>query len=220
MTAIVWMRGFLQDEYGVDFSTIHYRTGSVNATGLKERLPLDLPATLDVQPAPVDRSLNDLLLAGELDAIYTPATPKAFDDGDPRIKTLFADPVAEEKAYFRKTGFFPIMHIVAIRKSLVEEHPWLPANVFKAFVEAKKIALAYMDDIALGTGNRSSLPWFRPQWEETKCLMGEDIWSYGLRENRAEVEAICRYSHEQHLSANRLTLEEMFEPSTHELPGR
>jgi len=220
MTAIVWMRGILQDEHGVDFRTIHYLTGSVNATGLKERLPLDLPANMDVQPSPSDRSLNDMLLAGELDAIYSPAAPKAFLEGDPRIRTLFADPVAEEKAYYKKTGFFPIMHIVAIRKSLVEAHPWLPANVFKAFVEAKKIALAAMDDIALGTANRSSLPWFRPEWEETKALMGDNMWPYGMRENTAELEAICRYSHEQYLSAKRLTLEEMFEATTHDLPGR
>lgn len=219
MTAMVWMRGFLQDEYGVDFRNNSYLTGSVNATGLKERLPLDLPPSMDVKPAPPDRSLNDLLLAGELDAIYAAAAPKAFQDGDRRIRTLFADPVAAEKAYFKKTGFFPIMHIVAIRTSLVEANPWLPAHVFKAFVEAKKIALARMDDIAGGTANRSSLPWFRPELEATKALMGNDIWAYGLRENAAELETFCRYSHEQFLSARRLTVDEMFEASTHHLPG-
>ena len=219
MTQVVYVRGFLADEYGVDFHQLRYRRGATNFAGLKERLPLDLPDSVDIEPIPADKSTNDLITAGELDAIIAPQPPKAFVDGDPRVRQLFADVVAAERAYYGKTGIFPIMHILVVRKSLVEEHPALAPNLFRAFIEAKKLAMAELDAIAEASANKITLPWFAAELAQTKALMGKDFWSYGVAENAKELSDMCRYSHEQHLSARLLTVGDLFAPETVEMDG-
>jgi 4,5-dihydroxyphthalate decarboxylase len=219
MTLALWGRGILQDEYGVDFRKLHYRTGGLNKPGRKERLPLRLPAHMDVKPIPADRCLNDLLLAGEIDAIMSPGPPRAFVDGNPAVRRLIDDPPAAERAYFERTGIFPILHVAGIRKELVAEHPWLPARVFAAFVEAKKIAMAEIGALAAAGANKVTLPWFAAEVARTRALMGDDYWSYGVAANRAALEAICRYSHEQYLSERLLTVEELFAETTLAMPG-
>ena len=219
MTLALWVRGILQDEYGVDFRTFHYRTGGTNKPGRKERLPLKLPDHMDVQPISPDRSLDDLIRAGELDGIMSPGPPQAFIDGDPSVRRLIDNTREAEQAYHQKTGFFPIMHVVGVRRALAEQHPWLPARVFAAFVEAKKIAINELNDIAASSANRVSLPWLAAEMAETRALMGEDFWSYGVAANRAELETICRYSEEQYLSERRLTVEALFAAETLKMPG-
>ena len=219
MTQVVYVRGFLADEYGVDFHQLRYRRGATNFAGLKERLPLDLPDSVDIEPIPADKSTNDLITAGELDAIIAPQPPQAFVDGDPRVRQLFADVVAAERAYYGKTGIFPIMHILVVRKSLVEEHPALAPALFRAFIEAKKLAMAELDAIAEASANKITLPWFAAELAQTKALMGKDFWSYGVAENAKELSDMCRYSHEQHLSARLLTVEDLFVPETVEMDG-
>ncbi|MCH8096985.1 MAG: hypothetical protein IID53_07895 [Proteobacteria bacterium] len=219
MTQVVYVRGFLADEYGVDFHQLRYRRGATNFAGLKERLPLDLPDSIDIEPIPADKSTNDLITAGELDAIIAPQPPQAFVDGDPRVRQLFADVVAAERAYYQKTGIFPIMHILVVRKSLVEEHPALAPALFRAFIEAKKLAMAELDAIAEASANKITLPWFAAELAATKALMGKDFWSYGVAENAKELSDMCRYSHEQHLSARLLTVGELFVAETVEMDG-
>ena len=217
MTLALWLRGILQDVYGVNFRALKYRTGGTNAAGRKERLPLRLPPDIDSRPIPEDKCLNDLLLSGELDAVMTPAPPLAFSQGSPLVRRLFADADTVERDYYRQTGFFPIMHVVGVRRSLAERHPWLPVHLFKAFVEAKALAMKELDAIARGNANRITLPWFAAEWEATRAFMGENFWPYGVAPNRAELEALCRYSVEQHLSERPIALDELFAPGTAEL---
>ena len=219
MTMALWVRGILGDEYGVDFRKIRYRTGGANKPGRKERLALELPEDMDVAPIPEGSTLNELLLAGELDAVIAPTPPDGFTAGDKAVRRLFADPAAEERAYYARTGLFPIMHVIGVRRTLADEHPGLAADLFRAFVEVRNLAMREHDLTARSSANRMLLPWFADQWEATKDLMGEDFWPYGVAENRAELEAICRYSHEQNLGRKRLSVEALFAPETVELPG-
>lgn len=213
MTAAVWMRAILTHEYGVDVTTFRYRTGGLDGGSRVERLPLALPAEIEIRPIETGQNLNDLLLAGELDALLAPKPPKSFLAGDPRIRRLLPDAAAAERAYYAKTGFFPLMHVVGIRKSLAKANPWLAEALYAAFVEARDIAVARLKDVWLGSANRLSLPWLYADMEATLATMGADYWRYGAAANRAELEAFCRYSHEQHLTDRVLTLDELFHPS-------
>ncbi len=219
MTLALWVRGILADEYGVDFRKFKYRTGGTNRAGRKERLPLKLPDHMDVQPIDPERTLNELILAGEIDAIMAPGPPMAFVDGDPQVRRLIQDTPAAERAYYEKTGLFPILHLVGIRRELVEQHPWLPARVFTAFIEAKKIAMAELTAIAAAGANPLTMPWFGAELAATRALMGEDFWPYGVAANRREVDAMCRYSIEQYLAERPFTIDELFAPETLEMPG-
>lgn len=219
MTMALWVRGMLSDDYGVDLEKLVTRTGGLNQPGRKERLPLKLPPSMDVRPVPDGRSLNDLLVAGELDAVIAPSPPDAFSAGDAGIRRLIADPAAAERDYFARTGMFPIMHVIGVRRSLVEDHPGLAANLFRAFVEARDVAIRELDFTARASANRLSLPWFAAEWEATKDLMGSGVWPYGVAENRKELDAACRYSLDQHLSDRRLAADELFAPETLEMPG-
>ncbi len=219
MTMALWARGLLQDEYGVDPGKIRYRTGGTNKPGRAERLSLELPQSMDVEPIPEGRCLNDLLLAGELDAVMAPAPPDAFSAGDGTVRRLFQDPAAEERAYYAKTGMFPIMHVIGVRRTLAREHQGLAAGLTRAFIEARDLAIRELEETARASANRISLPWFAAEWEQTRDLMGAGVWPYGVAENRKELEAVCRYSLEQHLSARPLEVDELFHPETIDMPG-
>jgi 4,5-dihydroxyphthalate decarboxylase len=189
------------------------RTGALDEGVRKERLELALPPGMVVEPIVEGETLQDLLLAGEIDGLLAPKPPAAFLDGDPRIVRLLLDYEAAERDYFQRTGFFPIMHLIAVRKSLVADNPWLPRALLDAFTEARDIALARLRDVWLGSANRLSLPWLGPMMERTLATMGPDYWPYGFAANRAELAAVCRYSRAQHLAARDVTPEEMFHPS-------
>lgn len=220
MTMALWVRGILQDEYGVDFRKLRYRTGGTNTPGRKERLPLALPETMDVEPIGQGDSLNGLLLSGELDGVMAPSPPDAFTaDADGPVRQLFADPVAAEKDYYTRTGLFPIMHVIGVRRSLVDAHPGLAAEVFRAFVEARGLALGELEQTARASANRLTLPWFAAEWEATKALMGPSPWPYGVAENRKDLETAVRYAREQYLSDRELSVEELFAPETLDMAG-
>ena len=177
MTAGLWMRGILQDEYGVDLSTIRCRTGALD-TGIRcERLALDLPEGMIVEPVGDGKTLQDLLLDGRIDALLTPKPPTAFLAGDIRIRRLVPDYETAEAGYHRRTGFFPIMHVVAIRASLLEDRPDLGRAVYDAFDRAKAIAVARLKDIWLGAANRLTLPWLGASMERAITAIGDDFWS-------------------------------------------
>jgi 4,5-dihydroxyphthalate decarboxylase len=214
MTLVVWARGMLQDEYGVDFRKLKYRTGATNYAGLKERLPLTLPPQIDIEPIPADKSANDMLLEDRLDAIISPTPPDAFTAGNPKVRLLLNNIRNTERNYFLKTGIFPIMHTVVIKKSLVSEYPALATRLFKALVKAKNLALQSLDIIARAPAIKISLPWLPDELAETKKIMGDNYWRYGVDANRAALEAMCRYSHEQYLSRSLLRVEELFVPET------
>lgn len=210
MTAALWMRGLMSDEHGIDPAKVHWRTGALDQGVRHERLSLDLPDGMVVHPIKDGETLQDLLLAGELDGLLAPNPPRAFLEGNPSIQRIIPDFGTAERAYHARTGFFPIMHLIAVRKSLVQEHPWIVEALLEAFQTARDIALKGVRDIWLGSANRLSLPWLNEAMEHTIATMGPDYWPYGFAANKSELEAVCRYSSEQYLAARRVTPEELF----------
>jgi 4,5-dihydroxyphthalate decarboxylase len=214
MTAVMWVRGILADEYGVQPEDIHWRTGGQEQPGRTERSPLSLPPAIDLQRIPADRTLVALFEEGELDALITARVPSSYAHRKPHIDRLFPDFRTVEADYYRKTGLFPIMHLIGVRKSLVEQHPWLPVSVFKAFETARRMTLAEIDQIS---ALRVTVPWIVADVAEARALMGDDYWSYGIPANRKALEAMIRYSVDQHLAARPIELEELFAPTTFQL---
>jgi 4,5-dihydroxyphthalate decarboxylase len=213
MTAALWMRGILQDEYGVDLSSIRWRTGALDEGVRRERLALSLPPGMVVEPITEGETLQDLLIDGKVDGLLAPKPPAAFLAGDTRLRRLFPDYERAEADYHSRTGFFPIMHVVAVRRSLLEADPDLARRLYDAFAQAKAMAIDRLRDVWLGSANRITLPWIGASVERTRVAMGEDWWSYGFRTNRAEIDTMCRYSQEQFLAARRVAPEELFDPS-------
>lgn len=214
MTANVWVRGMLDDEYGVKASDIHWRQGGLEEPGREERTPLKLPSDIDFQKIPHERTLNELFEAGELDAVIGARSPSCFLRGAPKVGRLFADYRKAEEEYFRRTRMFPIMHIIGIRKTLAEAHPWLAASLMKAFNRAKALAMAELAQI----GHLFvTLPWGVSEYHHARALMGDDFWSYGFEPNRHALEAFTRYHHAQGLSARKVAPEELFAPSSLDL---
>ena len=214
ITAVVWMRGLLQHEYGVAPSEIHWRSGGQEQPGRHERTPLNAITGVDLQPIGDNRTLVGMLRAGELDALSTARAPSSFLAGEPHIARLFANTREAERAYYRKTGLFPIMHLIGIRKTLAERHPWLATSVYKAFSEAKARAMVDLRDV---NALMVSLPWLEAETNETRAIMGDDFWKYGIAENRREIEALTQYVHEQGLADRGVTIEELFHPATFEI---
>jgi len=214
ITAVVWMRGMMQHEYGVKPSEIHWRSGGQEEPGRHERTPLKPIPGLDLKPIGDDKTLVGMLRDGELDALFTARAPSSFIKREPHVALLFPDTRAAEQAYYKKTGLFPIMHLVGIRKSLVEKYPWLPTSVYKAFCEAKARAMIDLRDV---NALMVTLPWLVAETNETAALMGDDFWKYGVAENMAEIDALTTYIHEQGLADRKVKVEELFHPSTFEI---
>ena len=214
ITAHVWIRGMLLDEYGIRPQNIRWRRGGLEQPGRRERSPIDLPDDIEVQQIPDDVSLSQQLASGELDAVFGAKAPSCFSAGSPDVVRLFPDYRKTEQDYFSRTGIFPTMHVVGIRKSLVEQHPWLPVSVYKAFLEAKRYAT---EDLKQVGHLAVTLPWSVAELEATKKLMGEDYWSYGLDANRHVLETFTRYHHEQGISPRLVKPEELFADGTLDL---
>ena len=214
MTAALWMRGAMHDDYGVAAHEVRWRTGALDEGVRRERLALTPPPELSIEPIDDGDTLQDLLLRGEIDGLLAPNPPKAFLAGDPRIERVFPDYARVEAEYARRTGFFPIMHVVAVRRSLCEAHPELPRALYAAFSTARDIAVDRLRDVWLASANRLSLPWLNDAMERTRATLGDDWWRYGFRANREEVAAMCRYSVEQSLAARLVEPEALFHAST------
>ena len=211
LTALVWARGILQDEYGVKPSALRWRTGGVEHPGRHEKVALTLPGDLDIEPIPTDETLTQWLLDGRIDAIIAPRAPNCFVEGVTSVGRLFPDFRSAERDYFMRTRIFPIMHVVGIRTALVEQHPWLAASVFKAFQLAKRAAEADLAEVA---ALKVTLPWLPAEYADTVALMGRDFWTYGVAGNEPAIETFARYHHEQGLSARPLAIPELFAPTT------
>lgn len=200
-TAALWVRGFLRDHYGVDTRRIAWRTG-------QERVAITLPSGLDV--APLGMPLEDALAEGRIDAFMGPRPPKCFLDKSAPVARLWPDFMAEEMAWHRRSGFFPIMHCVAVRKDVAAHHPELPALLYRAFSEARAMALHDLQQVNF---LRVALPWVAAAFEAQREAMGGDIWPYGFARNRAEVAAMIRYAVEDGLAAKAMEPEALFHPS-------
>jgi 4,5-dihydroxyphthalate decarboxylase len=211
---VVWICVRRQDEYGVKPTEIHWRSGGQEEAGRDERTPLKPIPGLDLKPIGKEQTLVGMLRDGELDALFTARGPSSFLRGEPHIKRLFPNTRAAEQAYYKKTGMFPIMHLIGIRKELVQKYPWLPSSVYKAFCEAKALAMTDLLDV---NALMVTLPWLIPETEETMALMGKDFWAYGIHENMRELTALTQYAHEQGLTERKVAVEELFHPSMVEI---
>jgi len=199
-SAVLWMRGILQHEYGVPLDSIEW------VAEIEDDVNLALPPVIKYSCLPNDKSVETMLAEGELDAVFHSDIIKPFLAHDPRVARLFPDSKAEEMAYYQRTGIFPIMHVVGIRQSLAEQYPWLAINLFRAFNEAKAIAMERMRNPRI-----VPLAWYRAAWEEQERILGRDPWEYGLTDiNRKTLETLVSYSHEQGLIRIRPTLEQLF----------
>jgi 4,5-dihydroxyphthalate decarboxylase len=213
-SANTWIRGFLLEEYGVKADEMNWIETTESSDGAKLPQKLNrhfLPDNFPLVKGPPGIDESELLLSGGCDALITAITPRAFLEGNPKVKRLFPDVRAAEKDYYRKTHLFPIMHAVAIRNDTIKEVPWLPKAVFEMYSNAKQKAYA---DLETTTSLKVSLPWVTQEFEDTRSLMGENFWPYGIEANRKELEAAMRYAHEQGLVKHRLEFENLFHPST------
>lgn len=211
MTAPVWIRGILQDEYGLDPASMTYMTGGEEQPGREEKLKLNLPPRFRLEPIGPEDTLSEMIASGRIDAMFTARAPSSFYTKPDKVRRLFENYTELERAYFQRTGIFPIMHVIALRRDLYARHPWVAQSLFKAFVAAKQITL---DDMRITAALKTSLPWQIAAVEETEKLMGKDWWSYGFAENRKVIETFVRYHHEQGLSPRQLVPEELFAPET------
>jgi 4,5-dihydroxyphthalate decarboxylase len=213
LTANVWARAVLEDEYGVKPSDLHWIRAGLEEAGRPEKIAIKLPADVKLDPAPEGRTLSSMLESGDIDAFIGPRVPSCFERGHPQVGWLFPDPIAAAKDYFKRTRIFPIMHIVGVRREIVARHPWLPAAVLKAFEKAKTIALERLADTS---STKVTLPFVEEQLRGARELMGNDFWSYGVDANRHVLETFLRHHHRQGLSSRLLTVEELFHPTTFE----
>jgi 4,5-dihydroxyphthalate decarboxylase len=204
-TAALWVRGILREHYGVDTRSIAWRTGG-------ERVAITLPAGFDVQP--LGRNLEEALADGGLDALIAPRPPASLGSGT--IARLYPDYRAEEMAWHKASGFFPIMHCLAVRKDVAERHPWLPLELHRALRQVKAISLAELQMVNV---LRVSLPWIAAVYEEQANAMGGDPWPYGFARNRDEIAAMIRFAVTDGLAAAEIPPEALFHPSTLAEPG-
>lgn len=211
-TASVYTRGYLQHELGLRPAQIEWVQAGVNDPGRKEKVRLDLPPGIRYRQEP-DRSLNDMLLDGTIDVALTARPPRAFAEAGGRVTRLFPDFQALEEAHFRKTGIFPIMHVIAIRHDAYEANPWIAMNLLKGFEQAKARSLRRMADIA---ASHAPLAWLPGHLQRLQALFGSDPWPYGIEANRATLGAFLHYAHEQGLCPRALTPDDLFVPEVRE----
>ncbi len=209
MTAPVWIRGILSDHYGVPVDGPTYVTGGEETPNRDEKIKIDLPPNFRLERIGPTDTLAQMLAEGRIDAFHTARKPSTYDGV--RVKRLFPDYVPVEQAYWRDTGIFPIMHVIAIRREVYEANRWIAMNLYQAFCEAQKLCYEGLQETAALKG---MLPWFNAHVEETLDMMGADFWPYGLEKNRACLDTFLRYHHEQGLSPRKLDAEEMFAPET------
>ncbi|MDF2373016.1 MAG: ABC transporter substrate-binding protein [Rhizobiaceae bacterium] len=211
LSANVWFRGILEDEYGVKPSEIQWVRGGMNTAGRPEKIKVELPADIQVSDAPEGATLNQMLMDGDIDGFVGPRAPRCFDEGHLSVGRLFNDTVTEAENYFRKTGIFPVMHVLGVRRSLADQHPWLPGALLKAFAKAKIMAEETLADTS---ATKVTMPFVEDNLARAKALMGDDIWSYGLSANRHVLETFLRYHHAQGLSPRKVEVDELFHPAT------
>jgi 4,5-dihydroxyphthalate decarboxylase len=207
LTANLWARGILSDEYGVRAEDVTWAIGDIDSLGRKEKVAVDLPDHIPHHQIGAEETLWGLMQEGKVDAIIAPRAPAAFIAGDPGIGRLFADVKQAEQSYFKKTGIFPIMHLFGIRKDVLAAHPDLPAKLFTAFDAARAHAVQELHQVAYFY---VMLPWLVDHMNEINAVMGKDYWTYGLEENRLVIETMCRYSYEQGIAKRLLKPEELF----------
>ncbi len=204
-TAAVMARGVLEHEYGVRPSQIEWIQGRA------DRMHLSIPADVHVKPAPPGRELSDMLECGDIDFLITGNNPLSFRRGAPTVRRLFPNYRELERDYYRRTKIYPIMHTVVIRRDVYERDPWVALSLYNAFCAAKDLCCRLL----LETGSpKATFGWLQAMIEEEQSVFGSDWYPYGVEPNRASLEALLQYNHEQGLTPRRIAVEELFAPST------
>jgi 4,5-dihydroxyphthalate decarboxylase len=211
MTAPVWIRGILQDHYGVPIDAQPYLFGGEEEPGRIEKMSLKLPENIKVSPIEPHQTLTQMLYDGEIDALYTARMPSSFLKGDGRVKRLFENYQEVERNYYRETKIFPIMHTVVVRREVYEANRWIAQSLTKAFIESQKMTYEALNETA---ALKTMLPHLTAQVEETKREFGDDWWPYGLEKNVKTLETFTRYHHEQGLSPKKLNVQDLFAPES------
>ncbi|MEA3194454.1 MAG: 4,5-dihydroxyphthalate decarboxylase, partial [Betaproteobacteria bacterium] len=211
MTAPVWIRGILADDFGVKATDVEHFSGGEEEPGREEKLKLDLPSSIRVSAIGKTQTLSRMLADGELDALVTARAPSTFYSEPDKVKRLFPDYVEREREYYRRTKIFPIMHTVVIRREVYEANPWIAQALLKAFQKAKDMTMEALKQTAVMA---TMLPWQVANVEEARREMGEDWWPYGVEPNRKVLETFLRYHREQGLSKRRFAPEEIFAKET------
>ena len=211
LTANVWTRALLEDDYGVKPSDIHWVRGGLEEPGRAEKVALELPVSVVLEDIGPGQTLNAMLQAGEIDAFMGPRAPTSFVPSNKSLRWLFDDPTGEAMDYFRRTRIFPIMHLVGVRRSIAEQQPWLPMALLKAFENSKQRALLSLADTS---ATKVALPFVEEQLRRAQTFMGEDFWPYGVAANRHVLEAFVRHHHAQGLSSRVVDVDELFHPGT------
>ena len=212
-TANVWVRGILEQDYAVKPSDIRWVRGGMDTPDRPEKLKLDLPDDVQIEPAPAGATLNEMLVEGDLDGFIGPRAPRCYDEAHPEVRRLFDDSVAAAAEYFERTRIFPIMHVLGVRRSLANEHPWLPGALLKAFTEAKQLATTALSDTS---ATKVTMPFVEDNLDRVRRLMGTDYWPYGVASNEHVLDAFCEMHFQQGLSKRRLAVDELFHPATYE----
>lgn len=213
LTANVWVRMILETDYGVHPREINWVRGGYETPGRIEKISIELPADIRVDDAPAGKTLSGMLADGELDGVIGPRAPSCFDLAHPNVSWLFPDPTAVATDWYKRTGIFPIMHVLGLRKELVEEHPFLAAAAVKVFTQAKAIALHKLSDTS---ATKVTLPFVEERLRQARQLMGDDFWSYGIDASRPTLDAFLSAHHAQGLSKRPLRPEDLFHPSSME----
>ena len=212
-TSLTWIRGIFEEEYGIRPEDVNWIIASGDSSakigGKTSSQEQVTPEGISIKMGSEGKDESDLIESGEIDALFHAIEPRAYVKGHPQVARLFPDYRVVESAYFAKTGIFPIMHVVAIKKELLRQNPWLAEAVFNAYSQAKQMAYVEM---AKKGWFQDMLPWYGQELEETRALMGGNFYSYGIEANRKTLERLCRYSYQQGLSGRGLTVEELFDP--------
>jgi 4,5-dihydroxyphthalate decarboxylase len=203
-TAGVWARGILAEHHGIDLAAVRWRQGGVNAPGRKEKAALELPSGIVVETER-ERSLDQLLRDGDLDAVISARPPAGALTGE--LRTVLADPRSAERQYWERSGVFPIMHVVVLRPDFHRANPWAATSLYEGLDAARARSVARMLD---ATASHAPLPWISDLARDAAAAFGGDLWPYGIEPNRVTIEAFARYAHEQGLTPRCLTAEELF----------
>jgi 4,5-dihydroxyphthalate decarboxylase len=211
MTAGVWIRGILGDEFGVPVASANYFNGGEEEPGRPEKLRLDLPPEIHLQSIPESKTLSAMLDAGEIDALYTARMPSTFVRGSGSVVRLFENYPDVEREYYLRTKIFPIMHAIVIRRDVYDKNPWVAQSLYKAFVLAQREVYTELYQTA---ALKYMLPWLIRHVEDTRKTMGQDFWPYGYEPNVHTLDTFLRYSFEQGLSKRLLRAKELFAPES------
>ena len=205
-TAGIYARAFLQHQCGVPLADIHWIQAGVNQTGRSEKATLSLPDGVKIEQVR-DRSLNELLLAGELDGIISAREPAAFLARDPKIARMWPDYRSIEEGYYQETGVFPIMHVIVVRNEVLGHHPWIAMNLFRAFEASKANSMKRLSSIV---NSSVPIPWMQEAYAHAQKIFGENFWPYGIENNRRTLEAFLQYCAEQGVTQRAVFVDELF----------